>query len=214
MKSVYFLFLSLTMCTFMYSQEDLKNPNYALSFGIADNFRLNKFDMDIAVKKIMDNDNQVRLFLSPRIWSINSDTEVEGNKTSEESFDYSIGVGADYLWILLTNEDINVYGGTGLMFAYSNYDHESTFIAENGDKSIDETTNPMTEIGIRGILGVEWKVSKKIGIHSEYILTGYYTWDKRESKSSFNGINEPTYTTTRSSIFLNTEVLFGVSIYF
>ena len=215
MKSFFVIVMSLIMCSSIYSQEDSTHPNYALSFGIANNFRLDKFNMDIAVKKNIDNNHQLRLFLSPRIYTNNTENKTSGiNPTSEsKSFHYSMGIGADYLWTLMNNGDISMFGGTGLVFTYGNNNDKMTSTNINGNKSFVERNTPSLNIGIRGILGVEWKVSKKIGIHSEYLLTGSYNWNKTESKSSFNDINNPTITSTSSGISLGTGVLFGVSIY-
>ena len=215
MKSFFVIVMSLIMCSSIYSQEDSTHPNYALSFGIANNFRLDKFNMDIAVKKIIDNNHQLRLFLSPRISTNNADNEISGsNQTSESKLsNYSIGIGADYLWTLIKNGDVSMFGGTGLVFTYGKNNRKMTSTKINGDKSFSESNAPFTNIGIRGTLGVEWKVSKKIGIHSEYLLTGSYNWNKTETHSSFNGINNPTITSTSSGISLGTGVLFGVSIY-
>lgn len=48
------------------SQECSNNSDYAMTFGITDNFKLTNFNMDIAVKKIIDEKHQLRLFLSPQ----------------------------------------------------------------------------------------------------------------------------------------------------
>jgi hypothetical protein len=203
------------MCTIIYSQENSSSPKYALSFGIADNFRLDKFNMDFAFKKIIDETHQLRFFLSPRISTNNQEVNTSGNIQTQESklLNYSLGVGVDYLWTLMSNEDINMFGGTGLVFTYGNNNNKSTDNYSNGDKINNEVNNPYINLGIRGIIGVEWKVSKKIGIHSEYLFTGSYNWDKSESISSVNGVDNPTSTRTSSGISLGSGVLFGVSIY-
>ena len=216
MRSFYIILMSLIISSTIFSQENSKKQNnYALSFGIADNFRLDKFNGEIAVKKIIDNTHQLRFFLSPRILTSNQENKTSGNNSIQvrELRNYSIGVGADYLWTLITSEDINMFGGTGLAFTYGNNNDKVT-VNINGHKSISETSNPFTNIGIRGILGVEWKVTDKIGIHSEYIFTGLYNWNKSEIKSSINNIDNPTTTRTSSGISLGSGVLFGISIYF
>ncbi len=213
MKSSFVVVMSLMFCSLIYPQDSTSNPKYALSFGIADNFQLDRFNMDIAAK-IIDDTHQLRLFLSPRISSSNEKQEVSNNSQNQERelFNYSLGVGADYLWKLMTNKDINMFGGTGLIFTYGSRNEKVTSIATN-NKATNELNNPYTNIGIRGILGVEWKVTSNIGIHSEYLVTGSYNWNKLESKSSFNGVDNPTVTRKSSGITLGSGVLFGVSIY-
>jgi len=217
MKSLYVVLISLIMCSLMFAQDSTKH-NWALSFGIADNFRLTNFNMDIAVKKIIDDEHQLRLFLSPRIYTRDEDqSSTNSNQTSNfDHVEYSLGVGADYLWILTKNNDFNLFGGTGLVLTYGNLNDKSTSEYDNGngiDESISETNTPSISAGMRGILGVEWKVSEKIGIHSEYLLKGIYTWYKIERKSSLNGIDNPNQTSKISSISLGSSVLFGISIY-
>jgi len=215
MKSLFVVIISLIMCSFIYSQEDTTCAKYALSFGIGNNFTLRNFDMDIAVKKIIDQTHQLRLFLSPSLSNTNQENETTGSLSGSDnkSLRYSLGIGADYLWILLKNEDIHMFGGTGLEFSYGNVHEKVTSTSNMGDKSTNERNSPFINIGLRGILGVEWMVSKKIGIHSEYLLTGSYYWDKTEIKNSLNGIDNPTTKSTSWSIMLNTGVLFGLSIY-
>lgn len=215
MKASFFVLMSLFTCSLIYPQENQINPKYALSFGITDNFRLDSFYMDIAVKKIIDESNQLRLFLSPRISIRNQDETVSGDIQSQEaeSSSFSLGIGADYLWILLTNEDINMFGGTGLIAGYGIEKSDLTTINNDGSKSISEISSPSTSIGIRGTLGVEWRVSQKIGIHSEYLVTGLYMWNKSEKKSSSMGEDNFTATRTATQISLSSGVLFGISIY-
>ncbi len=218
MKSSLVIVISLIMCSLMYSQDSTKH-NWALSFGIADNFRLSNFNMDIAVKKIIDDEHQLRLFLSPRISTRNQDQSTTGSNQSDkrDHVEYSLGVGADYLCILTKNEDINLFTGTGLVLTYGNFKDKSTTNSDNGsgstDEYINETNIPSISVGVRGTLGVEWKVSEKIGIHSEYLLTGSYNWTKQEQKLSVNGVDNRTVTTKSSGISLGTGVLFGISIY-
>jgi hypothetical protein len=217
MKSSLVIVTSLIMCSLMFAQDSTKH-NWALSFGIANDFRLTNFNMDIAVKKIIDDEHQLRLFLSPRISTRNQDQSTTGSTTGDKNddFSYSLGIGGDYLWILINEEDINMFGGTGLVFTYGNDNNKSTSTFDSGtgpNENSNETNTPSINVGIRGTLGVEWKVSEKIGIHSEYLLTGSYNWYKSEHKSSINGVDNPTVITKTSGISLGTGVLFGISIY-
>ncbi len=214
MKPSLVIVISLIMCSLMYSQDSTKH-NWALSFGIADNFRLTNFNMDIAVKKIIDDEHQLRLFLSPRVSTNDQERNISGSSQTAENnnINYSLGVGADYLWILLNEENINLFTGTGLIFIYGNGHSKTTSTSTNGDITISENNVPNLNAGIRGTLGVEWKVTEKIGIHSEYLLTGSYNWTKQEQKLSVNSVDNPTVTTKTTGISLGTGVLFGISIY-
>ena len=215
MKSLLLSVIFIITCTSIYSQADSTESRYALSFGILSDFRLSNFDMDIAGKKIIDETHQLRLFLSPKISTSSEDNEIsESTQSAERNFiRFSLGVGADYIWKLLKNDDFNFYGGTGLEFTYGYSHDKSTNISDIGEKNFAERKAPFWFTGVRGVLGVEWMVSKKIGIHSEYLLVGLYNWNKSETKSTMNGTSTQTVTSKMSGINLNTQVLFGVSIY-
>lgn len=215
MKSSFIVMLSLVLCSLLYSQENTSNSRYALSFGIADNFRLDRFNMDIAVKKIISDNNQIRLFLSPRLTMRNNDETISGSIQSQEikTVNLSMGAGADYLWTLLKNEEVKMFGGTGFIATYGIDKNDRTTTNIDRIISKSETNSPFINIGIRGTLGVEWKVSKSIGIHGEYLVTCSYNWSKSETITSLSGNSTPTITSKSSGLALFTGVLFGVSVY-
>lgn len=206
MKTAYAILLSLFLFSFSYGQEKASPAQYALSFGIGDNFSLKKFNTSIAVKKICDDKHQIRLFISPGLSASHVTHEDEGQlMTDRKSQDYSLGVGADYLWIVLRNCPVNLFTGTGLSVGYDYNVSKNTSYA-SGNESIYKTYRTAIQAGLRGILGVEWKVSTHIGIHSEYLLAGSYSWRKDESKTSADIHNI-------YSITLTSGVLFGLSVY-
>lgn len=213
MKTFMVILLGFIGVTTLCAQEKPASPKYALSFGIAGNFTLNKFNGSIAVKKILDDTHQLRLFLSPSISSSKEETDNESfiKKETRESVDLSLGIGADYLWMFLNDEDFNMFGGTGLSFTYGYYRNKRVTPTSTGGENILDSTIPSISMGVRGILGVEWMVSKRIGIHSEYLLSGFYDWDKTMSRS--NSLANPDRTTIGNRISLSSSVLFGVSIY-
>ena len=212
-KALLAIAISLVFYSFSFAQVDSTQSNYALSFGIGNNFTLSNFNMDIAVKKIIDNKHQLRLFVSPRIST--NDTKNSGGRLSSEnkSQSYSLGIGADYLWILLNKHSINMYGGTGLILAYGhNYIKQGTAV-DNTSNGSTVTNQPNIMVGLRGTLGVQWMVNQSIGIHCEYLLTGSYNWSRSEKKEYISNTVLVTNTSKSSSINLSTIVLFGVSIY-
>ncbi|MFA6599324.1 MAG: hypothetical protein WCS69_16505 [Ignavibacteriaceae bacterium] len=213
MKTFMVILIGFIGVSAIYSQEKPESPKYALSFGIAGNFTLDKFNGSIAVKKILDDTHQIRLYLSPSIGSSKDETDNEAiiKKGTHEVLSLSLGVGADYLWTLLKDDDINMFGGTGLSFTYGYYKDKTVTPNSSGDENISEMRSPSTNLGIRGILGVEWRVSKKIGIHSEYLLSGFYGWEKTELRS--NSLVNPDRTALENRLSLYSGVLFGVSIY-
>ncbi len=216
MKSLLVVLIILTIYSSSFSQDSSFVPKYALSFGIKDNFTLSSFNMDIAVKKIFDNSDQLRLFISPRISTLTQDVTIEGDERTRklENQNYSIGVGVDYLWTIINQDDISLFGGTGLIVSYQRGYSKNSISDNDTTNNTTETVNPSISSGIRGILGVEWKVSRKIGIHCEYLVTGNYFWAKSETKIFHNREIDINSKSTSSGITLSSNVLFGLSIYF
>lgn len=216
MKPLTAFIVTIILCTSVYAQEE-KERNYALSFGIGNNFQLSNFNMDIAVKEVLDNQHQVRLFLSPRISTSNTENAQSGSSSTSENdnSNYSLGMGVDYLWQLAAKDEFIMYSGTGVIASYGNGgDNKNTTQFINGGSVSNETTSPFWSVGLRGILGVEWRVSERVGIHSEYVAYGKYSWSKTENKTSGAGVVNPSTTTTTSKRFeLGSYVLFGLSIY-
>lgn len=215
MKTLLVVLIILTIYSPSFSQDSSFVPKYALSFGITDNFTLSSFNMDIAVKKIFDNSDQLRLFISPRISTLSQDVIVEGNSITRklENQSYTIGVGADYLWTIVKHDDISLFGGTGLIVSYQRGYSKNSVSDSDTTNNTTETINPTVNAGVRGILGVEWKVSEKIGIHCEYLVTGSYFWGNAEAKIFHNGEIDINSKSTSSGITLGSNVLFGLSIY-
>jgi len=216
MKSLLVVLIILTIYSSSFSQDSSFVPKYALSFGIKDNFTLSSFNMDIAVKKIFDNSDQLRLFISPRISTLTQDVTIEGDERTRklENQNYSIGVGVDYLWTIINQDDISLFGGTGLIVSYQRGYSKNSISDNDTTNNTTETVNPSISSGIRGILGVEWKVSRKIGIHCEYLVTGNYFWAKSETKIFHNREIDINSKSTSSGINLSSNFLFGLSLYF
>lgn len=216
MKSLLIALLIINIYSSSFTQDSSYVPKYALSFGIDDNFTLKSFNMDIAVKNIFDNSNQLRLFLSPRISTLNQDATTDGTGQSQEieTSNYSLGIGADYLWTIIIHNDINLFSGTGLIVSYGKMYNKNYTSMTDSTNNTTETSTISISTGLRGILGAEWKVSEKIGIHCEYLITGSYFWDKSDFKILRNQVQDIYSKRTGSGITLGSNVLFGLSIYF
>ena len=216
MRTLLVVLMVLTFYPSSFSQDTSFIPKYALSFGIKDNFTLSSFNMDIAMKKIFEDSNQLRLFVSPRITTLNQDSNVEGTGQSQEieTRNYSLGIGADYLWTLMVQDDFRLFGGPGLILSYSKRQNKNYTSMNDSTNNTNETSAVTTDAGLRGILGVEWKVSEKIGIHCEYIVTGSYYWEQSDQKIFINGVQDIAIKKTGTGIYLSSNVLFGLSIYF
>ena len=218
MKTLTAFILTIILFTTVYSQEE-KERNYALSFGIGENFTLRSFNMDFAVKKILDECHQIRLFLSPSVSKNNFENTVVNlhgtQKDNEDMVGYSLGIGIDYLWQLASKDGFAMYSGAGIDGRFGNSTKTETQATEI--KTISETTFQNWGVGLRGILGVEWMVNDRIGIHAEYVASASYMWGKNENKYTSHevpGTVNPTISTHTNNIFtLSSFVLFGLSVY-
>jgi len=116
--------------------------------------------MDIALKKVLDNSNSIRFFISPRILA-NFEEAKQGNMKSEiDKASYTLGIGADYLWILLKNGDMQMFGGSGIALSYEYKKTTHTYTDQEESMTyITKTTEttPYIGIGARGILGLNGK---------------------------------------------------------
>jgi hypothetical protein len=204
MKATYVLIVSIILCSTLFAQEQNK---YALSFGIADNFQLSSFNGQIAAKKIINDTHQLRVFLSPSFSANNSDSNTESEEAMK-TFYFSLGIGADYLRILIKNNKINLFAGPGLGISFQSNK------SEHRDNTIKSTSvDNRIDLALRGVLGVEWKVTNQIGIHCEYLLIGAYIRNSGHIKSEGDMITDQPKTTS-SFLSLGPGVLFGVSVYF
>lgn len=216
MKSISAILISIIMCSALYAQQDSTKSDYAITFGIADNFRLDKFNMDFAVKKILDDKHQLRLMISPSISGIDSEQDMGYNSTlppaKRDDLSYSISLAVDYFWYPLQSGNVFLYTGPGLSVSFEGLSQKSTNYQDSQTKIVNENETSYTGIGIRGILGAEWKVTENIGIHSEYLFTGSYGSTKEETKSNIGNVSNKMEQTRNRYIF-RSVVLFGVSIY-
>lgn len=216
MKALTTIILSIILCTSVYSQEESKEQKYALSFGIGNNFTLTNFNMDIAVKRILDDSRQIRLFLSPRFSSGRTEGVTNTNTSSSENTNvsYTFGLGVDHLWRLASKKEFNMYGGGGVAGYYGNDgDNEVILKYPTGSTNFSGSNSPFWSVAIRGILGVEWKVSEGIGIHSEYVLYLSYQWRKTETTTSVGTLRPSVNTSKSTRVGLISNALFGISIY-
>ncbi|MEM6730083.1 MAG: hypothetical protein AAF658_00925 [Myxococcota bacterium] len=85
--------------------------------------------------------------------------------------DFDVELGVDYL-IRMTDAEISPYYGVGAFTSYNLFRR-----AETDDVTIPETeievdiNNHDLDLGVRGILGVDWRVHDQISLFAEYVLS-------------------------------------------
>lgn len=90
--------------------------------------------------------DQIRFFISPRISISNSKNDYDYNENNNAL--YYLGIGSDYLWELLKNEDFQMFGGSGVLFSYSNTIEKRMTTYGDSVKDISETTRPSFGFGL------------------------------------------------------------------
>lgn len=199
------------------AQEESPSPGYAFTFGVGPNLTLTKFNFDLAVKKIVNENEHIRLFFSPRV-TVNEMDRGESPAyriDKEELDDYSATVGADYVWIVDKQGDFRTYAGLGLNYKYGYKLKKITQVAKlNPGGKTEEVTTTSKALGARVFFGAEWMVTKIIGIHAEYIPWFSHNWSTEEKVGTLNNVAVSPSTVKYNDIYLTTDVLFGVSIYF
>ncbi len=203
--------LSTLISTFAFAQDNLPNNGYALSFGISQNFTLSDYDGFIAFKKIFNSGNQLRFLLRPDYTYKSNSIEDNQNiydKSETTSNGFVLSLGTDYLWRLLQNNNVQMYGGGGFLLGYNNSKTEQTTTYSDSTLTSTSKINFWT-FGIRGILGAEWLVTKNIGLHAEYIFNVKYNNKKTDTIQD----NNPTASRKDDEFSLGQSVFFGISFY-
>ena len=180
--------------------------DWALMFQIDKNFTLKNYSGAlISFQKNLSNRNAVR-------WGLNLNGGYNQQKNSPTqkttTGKFHIGVSMNYLWYAHVYKHIRFYYGLGPVVAFG-YDH--TRNSQNSGANVTEQSTLTEEVGVDGVVGVEWFVRPRISLLAEYVpsLTGKF--QSTVNKGTFN----PRTKTSGADIHLGPlPVRFGVSVYF
>lgn len=208
-----FLFIFLFSAT-LFAQDSADTPEYALSFGISSWFTLTQYSGQIAVKKILENSDQIRLFIKP-LYNFSENNSVRyysPYKFQLNSSQTSLNIGADYLWSAYKTDDLLLYIGPGCSFYFSNNSGRQTLVFIQLFYIDTETTD--YSLGLRGIIGTEWKITQSIGLHSEYILLGRWNISETTEKLYEGETLTRTINYSEEHTIFESRLLFGLNFYF
>ena len=194
--------------------------NWALQFQIDRDFTLSAFQGTIlSAKYQVSVQNAFRLGVSGDLAKSSEKDNEEGPSyyregSEEESSMYDIGLTFQYLRYPNPTNRILVFYGIGPFWRYTT-DSYSFAYTEEDDESEDkrESTRKTWRLGVAGVMGVEWFVTRDISLLGEYgIQAGYYSRKSSwEEEDYFEGTDE----IKRSRVFLEpSSVKFGLSVYF
>lgn len=198
---------------------------WALQFAINQNFTLNTFQGSlISLKKNLGESYAIRFGISPFynsgsrdqdrvISNANGDSTIS---TTKDASQFEGGLELQFIWIFKPKNNLNFYTGVGPSLLY---DKEKATMKDK--KSTIEMGNVDIKsfgVGLSGLAGVEWRVSKAIGVHAEYRCHFVYqTIDEKQKGTVYDWDYNPpkSQTTKTSSLFFSGDgVRFGLSVYF
>lgn len=206
-------------------ENSLKAGNWALMFGIDQNFKLTSLNgFTLSIKKHMSDNHALRLGLS-----VNYDNEDGTNNLAKDTNisesdrtgnSYSIALYPSYYIYIAPKADVNFYVGLGLFGKYSksksDYVHYYNHRTENYE---DESTGSESiGYGINTNLGVEFFPIKSFSIFAEYSLSFGYSKTQSNDDTTYY-FSEGTSTSHSLSVdkkfsLINDGVVFGLCVYF
>lgn len=209
------------------AKETLEANNWALQFGISDNFTLQTFQGAVlSIKRQTSLRSAWRAGVGLNVGA--SDRDGGSSVTSNDSLIFESGDALDgnsfslqlilqYLRYAHVASRVAFFLGGGPHGGFGWSDQEAT----SGSGMV-QSTNTATitswTVGLNGVLGIEWFASSAISLHAEYGAVVQRSWSDRETV-----IRTTTGTTTQvrtdndeSSVweFDSKGLLFGLSVYF
>ena len=189
--------------------------DWALQFQITDDFKLNQFQGSIISAKYHSSEQnawRVGLGLDFRSSTEEREDSFEGVPVSSGSSESSLqSVQLGFQYVRYVNPEAKVQflfgGGPFGMWTSSSLDQ----FDEAGEPVATSGTD-LWEIGLSGLVGVEWFVASRIGLHAEYgFQFGYASSESEQTVIP----QDRTGRRERDSVqFEARSVLFGVSVYF
>lgn len=155
---------------------------WALAFALNPNFMAGGLGGDLAASYNLSSSMAVRLSVGFNRWedpAVTSKTTVEtGNQKTitytknipNDTSTSSLGVAADLVFRLLPSA-VAPYAGAGLFYNWnqSSLDYEDDVTTPNQITTVNNHDRLQT-VGLRGILGAEWRVHESFALFAEYRL--------------------------------------------
>lgn len=212
--AIIFSFL-ITVSLYSQSTEAVKylhDSSQCIQFGI-DNLSLRTFNQKGISYKMHLSENNALLF-GVKLAGSTTTEEMHTKKYSHDTLisakterydplpSINIECSAEYIWYFPTGSDLFLFMGGGPDFRYDQREYTYSF-------------HKNWSAGLIGTIGVEWFVSQKISIHSEYYVSAYYNFSKSNDWSPSYSTSD--YRIDEKSTSFNLQsgnVLFGLSVYF
>jgi hypothetical protein len=210
-------------------KHSLRDGAWALQFQIGENFTLTNFEgLTISGKHHLSDKRALRVGVALYLSGSSGDTKRNYSSQYQdgvnilEDLDTSeslVEVDGKYIHYSSLYNKANLYLGLG---PYLRFSHISMEVVQNlPDSGFIEDYRRWSRghswsTGVSCVLGVEWSISRSIGILAEYGLSVGYLWSRQRS-SEFN--RDPYRLDTRNSSsgswnIRSNAVKFGLSVYF
>ena len=219
------------------ANNSLKDGAWALQFQIGSSFTLGQFQgMAISGKKHIASGTAIRLGVNVSLNNTRSDdTEKmydhdslslhDGGIVVDTRDDYAFEVNGQFLFYANPETEFSFLFGGGVLFRYSkgNSDYSAEPIRPPGSpyaKTASTYESTTWGVGISGLAGVEWFVSKRVSLHAEYgIKLVHESGSSAETRrNTYVGPEGYTSKSLREHEVKNwklspSAVLFGLSVY-
>jgi len=219
----------------------LKKGSRALQFQITDDFRLSSFQGSVFSGKLHFSDRsafRLGLSLNGRLSSTDSeqnsiiDTTRNDKRNGDlDRDDFNANLTMQYIFYNKPHHHVSMFWGSGPSVSYllNNDDQKDEDIFSDPNNNYDRRTSisknrsTLWQFGLSNVMGVEWFVTKKLGLSAENrFLISYFTRNYNSTReTTFYLDAEPVSTQKQDSendekgvTFSGINVLFGVSVYF
>ena len=133
---------------------------------------------------------------------------------------YYVRFNTQLIWYSESYSGISFFYGVGPFLGFSKSEKKDEWVSPypgHPRTNLDETKTGWS-LGLTGLVGVEWFVSKSISLHAEYRISLGYSREKREYNRTTISQTGKSYITGNETIkfrqLSSDGVRFGLSVYF
>jgi opacity protein-like surface antigen len=203
----------------------LTENSKALQFQIGSNFTLTSFQgAALSYKHHLKPLRAVRVGSELSLSKSNFDlTEVDSvgeTLSKSDQTRYYVRFNTQLIWYSESHSGISFFYGVGPFLGFGKSEKKDEWVSHypgHSRTNLDETKTGWS-LGLTGLVGVEWFVSKSISLHAEYRISLGYSREKREYNRTTISQTGKSYITGNETIkfrqLSSDGVRFGLSVYF
>lgn len=202
----------------------LTENSKALQFQIGSNFTLTSFQgAALSYKHHLKPLRAVRVGSELSLSKSNFDlTEVDSvgeTLSKSDQTRYYVRFNTQLIWYSESYSGISFFYGVGPFLGFSKSEKKDEWVSPYpGHRTNLDETKTGWSLGLTGLVGVEWFVSKSISLHAEYRISLGYSREKREYNRTTISQTGKSYITGNETIkfrqLSSDGVRFGLSVYF